>query len=642
VADVVWEPTAERAEGTRLADFTRRHGFDDYHSLWRWSIEDRAGFWQAVWDDGKVIASVAPERAIGVEAMPGTQWFPGARLNFAENMLRRSDEGVAVITVNESGDRRDVTWAELTGLVARAQAGLQSLGVEPGDRVAGLVPNGLEALVAMLATTATGAVWSSCSPDFGPLGVIDRFGQIEPKVLVTVDGYRYNGSVHQVGDTVGAVLAAIGDVAAVVVIDTIATGIEAGNTPSLAWDDLIASGPDLPVYAQLPFDQPAFILYSSGTTGPPKSIVHGAGGVLLKHLTELALHSDVRRDDRVFWFTTCGWMMWNWLVSALASQATVVLYDGSPGHPDLGRLWRVAADTGITHFGVSPKFLAANANAEIIPKVEADLSAIRWLGSTGAPLNPEQFDWVYENVGADLQLASVSGGTDIVGCFALGVPTLPVRRGELQARALGCAIEAWDESGNPVVGQTGELVCTAPFPSMPVSFWRDPEGDRYRNAYFETNPGVWTHGDFVEIRPEGGVVIYGRSDTTLNPGGVRIGTAEIYRAIETMPEIEDSIVVGRDAAGDVEVVLFVVLGTGHLLTPDLEATIRSRIRSETSPRHVPKRIATVGAIPYTLSGKKVEKAVRAVISGEAVANLDSIANPESLDDYQLAADTDDG
>ena len=641
MADIVWEPTTERAGGTRLAEFMDRHRFDDYDSLWRWSIEDRAGFWQAVWEDGEVIASIPAERAIGVEAMPGTEWFPGARLNFAENMLRRSDDGIAVITVNESGDRRDVTWAELNGLVARAQAGLQSLGVETGDRVAALLPNGLEALVAMLATTASGAVWSSCSPDFGPLGVIDRFGQIDPKVLITVDGYRYNGSVHLIRDTVADVLGAIGDVSAVVVIDTVGADIETGDTPSLAWGDLVASGPDLPVYAQLPFDQPAFILYSSGTTGPPKSIVHGAGGVLLKHLTELSLHSDVRRDDRVFWFTTCGWMMWNWLVSALASQATVVLYDGSPAHPDLGSLWRIAADTGITHFGVSPKFLATNANIGLVPKTEADLSSIRWLGSTGAPLNAEQFDWVYENVGADVQLASVSGGTDIVGCFALGVPTLPVRRGELQARALGCAIEAWNESGEPVVGQTGELVCTAPFPSMPVSFWRDPQGDRYRSAYFEANPGVWTHGDFIEIRPEGGVVIYGRSDTTLNPGGVRIGTAEIYRAIETMAEIEDSIVVGREASGDVEVVLFVVLESGHVLTPELEATIRDRIRSETSPRHVPKRIAAVSAIPYTLSGKKVEKAVQAVITGEPVTNRDAIANPESLDDYRPTADADD-
>ena len=630
---ILWEPSPDRANSTHLAQFMKRHGFDDYDELWRWSIEDRPAFWQAVWDDGNVIASVPSDRAVGVEAMPGTEWFPGARLNFAENLLRRRDDGVAVITVDEAGVRNDTTWAELNGLVARAQAGLLTLGVAPGDRIAALVPNGLEALVAMLATTATGAVWSSCSPDFGPTGVIDRFGQIEPKVLITIDGYRYNGSVHLVGETARAAVDAMPKLGTVVTIDKVGAGVETGDTLSLPWEEFTAAGPDLPVFTQLPFDEPAFILYSSGTTGPPKSIVHGGGGVLLKHLTELRLHSDIRRDDRVFWFTTCGWMMWNWLVSALAAEASIVLYDGSPVHPDLGTLWRMAADTGVTHFGTSPKFLAANANAGLIPRTEADLSSIRWLGSTGAPLNPEQFDWVYENVGDDLQLASVSGGTDIVGCFALGVPTLPVRRGELQARALGCAVEAWNEAGDPVVGETGELVCTAPFPSMPVSFWRDPQGDRYRHAYFDENPGVWTHGDFIEIRPEGGVVIYGRSDTTLNPGGVRIGTAEIYRAIETMPEIEDSIVVGRDSDGDVEVLLFVVLAAGTDLDDALQDAIRSRIRRETSPRHVPGRIASVSAIPYTLSGKKVEKAVRAIVNGEEVTNRDALADPAALDDY---------
>ncbi|MEE8498602.1 MAG: acetoacetate--CoA ligase [Acidimicrobiia bacterium] len=633
---ILWEPSPERANSTHLAGFMKRHGFDDYDDLWRWSIEDRPAFWQAVWDDGNVIASVLPDRAVGVEAMPGTEWFPGARLNFAENLLRRRDDGVAVITVDEAGVRKDTTWSGLNALVARAQAGLLSLGVVPGDRVAALVPNGLEALVAMLATTATGAVWSSCSPDFGPTGVIDRFGQIEPKVFITIDGYRYNGSVHLVGPTARAAIDAIPNLGAVVTIDQVGTGVETGDTLSLPWEEFTAAGPDLPAFAQLPFDQPAFILYSSGTTGPPKSIVHSAGGVLLKHLTELRLHSDIRRDDRVFWFTTCGWMMWNWLISALAAEATVVLYDGSPTHPDLGTLWRMAADTGVTHFGTSPKFLAANANAALIPKTEADLSSIRWLGSTGAPLNPEQFDWVYENVGDDLQLASVSGGTDIVGCFALGVPTLPVRRGELQARALGCAVEAWNEAGESVVGQTGELVCTAPFPSMPVSFWRDPQGDRYRHAYFDEHPGVWTHGDFIEIRPEGGVVIYGRSDTTLNPGGVRIGTAEIYRAIETMPEIEDSIVVGRDTEGDVEVLLFVVLAPGTNLDDGLQDAIKSRIRHETSPRHVPRHIARVSAIPYTLSGKKVEKAVRAIVNGEEVTNRDALADPEVLEEFTNA------
>ncbi len=632
MAEILWEPSPERIAGTQIAAFMDRHGFPTYHALWHWSVSERGAFWQAVWEDGGVIASTPPDRPIGSESMPGTQWFPGARLNFAENLLRRTGDATAVVAVDESGNRRDLTWVELRALVARAQTGLRSLGVGVGDRVAALLPNGIEALVAMLATTACGAVWSSCSPDFGPLGVVDRFGQIEPKVLITVGGYRYNGAHHDVSGTVTAALEAIPGVEALVTIGE-ENAIEAGEVRRLAWPELIADGPAEPDFVQLPFDHPVYILYSSGTTGPPKSIVHGGGGVLLKHLTELRLHSDVRRDDRVFWFTTCGWMMWNWLVSALACEAAVVLYDGSPSHPDLGALWRMAADTGTTHFGVSPRFLAANANAGIVPKDLADLSALRMLGSTGAPLNPEQFDWVFENVSSDIQLASVSGGTDIVGCFALGVPTLPVRRGELQARALGCAIEAWDESGVPVVGATGELVCTAPFPSMPVSFWRDPDGTRYRSAYFEENPGVWTHGDFIEIRPEGGVVIYGRSDTTLNPGGVRIGTAEIYRAVEAMAEIEDSIVVGRELDGDVEVVLFVVLAAGHVLDDQLEARIRDHIRSQTSPRHVPRRIAAVGAVPYTLSGKKVEKAVRNVVAGEPVTNRDALANPEALDDY---------
>jgi acetoacetyl-CoA synthetase len=633
MSDILWEPTPERAAASHLTALMRRNCFVGYDALWQFSVEEPAAFWTAVWEDGGVIASIMPNAPMGDEVMPGTDWFPGARLNFAENLLRRTDDGIAVITVDESGDRRDVTWSELNHLVAGAQAGLRRLGVGVGDRVAALLPNGLEALVAMLATTATGAIWSSCSPDFGPLGVVDRFGQIEPTVLITVDGYRYNAKDYAVGDTISATLAALPNLAAVVTIDRIGHGIDTGEVASIDWMAFVEEGLDRPSFEQLPFDHPIYILYSSGTTGPPKSIVHGAGGTLLKHLSEHRLHSDVHRDDRVFWFTTCGWMMWNWLVSALATEATVVLYDGSPGHPDLGALWRMAADTDITHFGTSPKFLAANANAGVVPREIADLSSIRWIGSTGAPLNPEQFDWVYENVAPDVQLSSISGGTDIIGCFALGVPTLPVRRGELQARALGMAVEAWNEHGEALVGVTGELVCTRPFPSMPVSFWNDPDGSRYRSAYFEDHPGVWTHGDFIEIRPEGGVVIYGRSDTTLNPGGVRIGTAEIYRAIETMPEIGDSIVVGRELDGDVEVVLFVVTADEHQLDDDLIDRVRARIREQTSPRHVPRHVMAVSAVPYTLSGKKVEKAVRTIVSGGDVDNRDALANPESLDEY---------
>ena len=635
MSEILWTPSPERAEATLLARFMAwlPSAPEDYQDLWEWSVTERGAFWKSAWEYCGVVADDLPVRAVGEEAMPGTEWFPGTRLNFAENLLRRSGDGVAVITAAEGRPTETITWDGLRRKVATAQAGLRRLGVGIGDRVAGLVPNGEAALVAMLATAATGAIWTSCSPDFGVGGIVDRFGQVEPKVLVTVDGYRYNGRLHRLGDVVRATLDAVPSIEHVVIEDFAGVGLDPGDMPAVSWSELTERGPDRPYFQRLPFDHPLYIMYSSGTTGPPKSIVHGAGGTLLKHLVEHQLHSDVRADDRVFWYTTCGWMMWNWLVSALASGATVVLYDGSPSHPDLGTLWRLAETTGITHFGTSPKFLAGNANAGLVPREEADLSTIRWLGSTGAPLNPEQFDWVYEHVGDDLQLASVSGGTDIIGCFAAGVPTLPVRRGELQARGLGMAVECWNDAGEPVIGEQGELVCTAPFPSMPIRFWDDPDGERYRAAYFEEWPGVWTHGDYIEIRPHGGVVITGRSDTTLNPGGVRIGTAEIYRAIEPMPEIDDSIVVGRSVDGDVEVVLFVKPAEGMRLDDPLREAVRARIRAETTPRHVPGRIVAVDDIPYTRSGKKVEKAVRQVVEGRRVPNRDAIANPEALDGF---------
>ncbi|MBI5156640.1 MAG: acetoacetate--CoA ligase [Acidimicrobiia bacterium] len=630
MSEILWRPSPERIAASNLAAFARRLGFDpiDYPTLWRWSIEHRGEFWQAVWDDGGVIASHRADRPVGVEAMPGTEWFPGARLNYAENLLRRADDAPAIVFASEDAAPAEMTWWELRDGVARARRGLQRLGVGVGDRVAALLPNGPEAVTGLLATASLGAVWSSCSPDFGPLGVIDRFGQIEPKVLLTVAGYRYQGRQHDITSTVARATATIASIEQVVVVGEAAPALPA----AMPWDALLAEGAPLE-FTQLPFDHPLAILYSSGTTGRPKSLVHGAGGTLLKHLSELRLHSDLKAGDRLFWFTTCGWMMWNWLVSGLAVGATIVLYDGSPSHPSLERLWRLAGDTGITHFGVSPRFLAANANAGIVPGKVADLSAMRFLGSTGAPLNPGQFDWVYANVASDVQLASISGGSDIVGCFALGVPTLPVRRGELQARALGAAVESWDASGRPVVGEKGDLVCTRPLVSMPVGFWGDPDGARYRQAYFAEHPGTWTHGDFIEIRPEGGVVIYGRSDTTLNPGGVRIGTAEIYRAVETMPEIADSIAVGHDTGGDVEVVLFVVASPGVVLDDHLIARIKDRIRTETSPRHVPRRVLAVQAVPYTISGKKVEKAVRAIVAGETVTDRAALANPEALEEY---------
>ena len=630
MSDILWQPSPERIAASNLAGFARRLGFDpgDYETLRRWSIDHRGEFWQAVWDDGGVISSRPADRLVGIEAMPGTEWFPGARLNFAENLLRRSDDTAAIVYAAESHGPRQITWAELGDQVGRAAHGLRRLGIGPGDRVAALLPNGPEAVIGLLATASIGGIWSSCSPDFGPLGVIDRFGQIEPRVLLAVPGYRYQGKDHDITATVARAMDTIRSIEHLVLVG----GSTATQRGAMSWEALLTESAPLE-FAQLPFDHPLAILYSSGTTGKPKSIMHGAGGTLLKHLSELRLHSDLKPGDRVFWFTTCGWMMWNWLVSGLAVGATIVLYDGSPSYPTLERLWRLADEVGITHFGVSPRYLAANATAGIVPGDVADLSTMRFLGSTGAPLLPEQFDWVYRDVKADVQLASISGGSDIVGCFALGVPTLPVRRGELQARALGAAVEAWNADGHPVVGEKGDLVCTRPFVSMPIGFWRDPDGARYREAYFAEHPGVWTHGDFIEIRPEGGVVIYGRSDTTLNPGGVRIGTAEIYRAVETMPEITDSIAVGRDVGGDVEVVLFVVLAAGVTLDEDLITGIKTRIRTETSPRHVPRHVVAVAAVPYTISGKKVEKAVRAVVAGEAVTDRSALANPEVLEEF---------
>jgi acetoacetyl-CoA synthetase len=636
-APILWTPSAEQVASSNLSRFMEGipGSPQTYDELWRWSIDERGAFWQAVWDFAGVIASTPPERPVGEEAMSGTEWFPGARLNYAENLLGGDPDAVAIVAVTEEGGIESVDRAELRRRVAAAQHGLMRLGVAEGDRVAALITNGIEAVVAMLATAAIGAIWSSCSPDFGPLGVIDRFGQIEPKVLIAVDGYVYNGKSYPVHTTVADALDSIESIEHLMTIDRIGDPF---HQKQVRWEDLLAEGPAEPDYAQLPFDHPLFIMYSSGTTGRPKSIVHGAGGTLLKHLSEHVLHCDLKPGDRLFWFTTCGWMMWNWLVSGLAAGAAIVLYDGSPSHPSLERLWRMAEETEITHFGTSPKFLAANANAGVVPREVADLSSVRWVGSTGAPLLPEQFDWFYENLPPDIQLASVSGGTDIIGCFAIGVPILPVRRGELQARALGMAVEARGPEGTPVVGEKGELVCTKPFVSMPVGFWKDDDGTRYHDAYFTEFDGVWTHGDFIEIRPEGGVVIYGRSDTTLNPGGVRIGTAEIYRAIEPMNEVVDAIAVGRDADGDVEVVLFVVLAEGVELDDRLRDRISHRIRTMTSPRHVPQRIIQVSDIPYTISGKKVEKAVRLVLAGEPVTNRDALMNPEALDAFATIRD----
>ena len=560
-------------------------------------------------------------------ACPGATWFAGTRLNFAENLLRGTGVGPAIIAWDERGRRRELSWDQLRAEVARVADGLRAAGIVAGDRVAGFMPNLPEAIVAMLAATSLGATWSSCSPDFGIRGVLDRFGQIAPKVLFTVDGYCYGGKTLDSIGRIAGILESLPSVTCVVVVANVSPRPDLARLPAARHYEEFG-GPDATLrFERLPFDHPLYILYSSGTTGVPKCIVHGAGGTLLQHLKEHQLHSDVHPGERLFFFTTCGWMMWNWLASALASQVTVVLFDGSPFHPDEGVLWRLASEERVALFGTSPKYLAALEKSGYRPADKVDLVNLRTVLSTGSPLAHEQFDFVRDAIGADIQLASISGGTDIVSCFALGNPTLPVYRGELQCRGLGMRVEVFDDDGRPLQGQQGELVCTAPFPSMPVGFWNDPDGSRYRAAYFERFPNVWCHGDFAVLTARGGLVILGRSDAVLNPGGVRIGTAEIYRQVEKLDEILESIAIGQDWDNDVRVVLFVRLRAGITLDSTLEKRIRDVIRNNTTPRHVPARIVAVGDIPRTISGKIVELAVREVVHGRPVRNTDALAEP---------------
>jgi acetoacetyl-CoA synthetase len=605
---------------------------DDYAALYEWSIESPAEFWAEVWRFCGIEAAT-PYRTVLKDGarMPGAKWFEGAELNFAASLLEHGASGTALVFANERGERSDLTWHELRARVASVAARLRALGVSRGDRVAALVANRPEAVIAMLATASVGAIWSSCSPDFGAEAVVDRFGQIEPKVLFATDGYYYNGRSIDSLPTIRSVASRLPTLAAVVVISYRAAEPDLSGLVNAALFEELLTEKAEPCYQNVAFDAPLYILYSSGTTGVPKCIVHGVGGTLLQHCKEHVLHTDIRPGDVVFYFTTCGWMMWNWLASALASRATLVLYDGAPLHPDPGILWRVAERERIAVFGTSARYLSALEKSGYQPRTDYALRALRSILSTGSPLAPASFDYVYRSIKDDVQLASIAGGTDLISCFALGNPLLPVYRGELQCRGLGMKVEIFTPDGRSVRGEKGELVCTAPFPSMPVGFWNDPAGSKYRAAYFARFPNVWHHGDYAELTQHDGVVIYGRSDTVLNPGGVRIGTAEIYRIVESFAEIAESIAVGQDWGDDTRVILFVRLQPGACLDADLERRLRDAIKARASPRHVPAKILAVADIPRTMNGKIVEVAVREAIHGRPIGNREALLNPEALD-----------
>jgi acetoacetyl-CoA synthetase len=625
--ELLWEPSAEAVERAQLTRFARRYGFEDYRGLWEWSVRDLEGFWAAIWDWFGVEGTY--EQVLGSRAMPGADWFPGAEVSYVAHIFRgRRDQEVAIRHASELRPLQEWTWGELRRRTGAAAAALREAGVGPGDGVAAYLPNLPETVAAFLGCASIGAVWSSCSPDFGVRSVVDRFAQIEPKVLFAVDGYRYGGKDFDRADTVAALGREIPSLERVFVLPY----LDGGD-----WDFPPA---DLePV--RLPFDHPLWVLYSSGTTGLPKAIVHSQGGILLEHLKELNLHVDAQPGDRLFWFTTTGWMMWNFLVGGLLTEASIVLYDGSPGAPDLDVLWNLAAEAGITCFGTSAAYIAACMKAGVEPARGRDLSRLRSVGSTGSPLSPEGFRWVYGHVGRDTWLFSTSGGTDVCTAFVGGVPTLPVHAGELQARALGAAVEAWDEQGRALVDEVGELVLTEPMPSMPIYLWDDEGAARYRASYFSVYPGVWRHGDWIELTSRGTAIIYGRSDSTINRGGVRMGTSELYRAVLAVGEVVDALAVDVPREGtDGWLSLFVVLREGATLDGALVAELKRRIREDCSPRHVPDEIRAVGEIPRTLSGKILEVPVKRILMGarpDEVASPDSLANPGSLEYFALLA-----
>jgi acetoacetyl-CoA synthetase len=648
---VLRQPPADAGERSRIGRYMawlaadRGRSFAGYDDLWRWSVADLDGFWRSIWDHFALESRTPVTAALADPVMPGARWFPGTELNYAAHALRSEPLGPALVGLSQSRERVELSLDELRDQVARCRAGLAELGVGRGDRVAAYLPNIPETVVAFLAAASLGAVWSSCAPEFGTRSVVDRWQQIEPAVLLAVDGYRYGAKAIDRRDEVAAIRAALPSLRATVTVPYLASGGErARHEGSVLWDDLVGppgeegSAGASPEFAPVPFDHPLYVLYSSGTTGLPKAIVHGHGGILVEHHKVLALHNDLGPGDRFFWFSTTGWMMWNYLVSGLLVGATPVLFDGDPGHPGLDALWRMAADEGVTFFGTSAPFLLACRKAGVEPGAVADLSALRAVGSTGAPLPAEGFEWVYEAVKGDVLLSSISGGSDVCTAFVGGCPLVPVRAGEISCRYLGARVEAYDEAGRSVVGEQGELVITAPMPSMPVGFWGDEDGARLRAAYYERHPGVWTHGDWITLYPDGASVISGRSDATLNRGGVRMGTAELYAVVEALPEVADSLVVHLEDAdgGPGRLVLFLAPAAGAVVDDDLRARIARALRTELSPRHVPDEIHEVPGVPRTLSGKKLEVPVKRILAGappDTAASRGSLANPEVLDAY---------
>ena len=644
-AEQLWEPSAAAIERSSMTRYMRwieaERGMDfagDYHRLWQWSVDDIDAFWRSIWDYFDVAPNVEPGAALGRREMPGAEWFPGTELNYAERLFRGADEtALAVQHQAEGGELGRITRGELRERVAAFAAGLRDLGVERGDRVVAYLPNSPEAIIGFLASASIGAIWSSCSPDFGARSVIDRFAQIEPKVLLAVDGYRYGGREFDRMDIVAGLEREMPSLTTTVLVRYLDPGADPERLRSgVLWSDVEARGAGAELrFERVPFDHPLWVLYSSGTTGLPKAIVQGHGGILLEHLKKMNLHLDAQEGDRVFWFTTTGWMMWNFLTSVLLTPASIVLYDGNPGHPDMGALWDLAERTGTTCFGTSASYIAACMKDGVEPSDGHDLRALRAVGSTGSPLAPEGFQWIYDHVGADTWLFSTSGGTDVCTAFVGGVPIRPVFRGELQARALGCRVEAFDEDGRPLIDEVGELVITEPMPSMPVSFWGDPGGERYRASYFEMYPGIWRHGDWIEITSRGTAVIYGRSDSTINRGGIRMGTSEIYRAVLALDEITDALVVDVPRAGtEGWMPLFVVLRDGAELNDELVKRIAAKVRSDCSPRHVPNEVFQISEVPRTLSGKALEVPVKRILTGipaEQAASRESLANPAALD-----------